>query len=292
MSLSAVCYLTLAGEREQDILLYVDGMVDSLSVFWRDPVPLHLVFVCPEDEVSFFRRSIVPVPRLRFEFKTEREVAPSLAADTMLVSDRRDMAARLLFAASCPTDFCLTLEPGAFCVRPIGTDTLLPQGRALTEWESKAKHAGWWRASARLLGCEDRGEAMGLSVCPAILAKDLAARAIAAVAKASGHNPVKALAAATLGERESWTDSALYGLANEGAAMLAWHWDRDARPNDRPNRLHSDANIWSREEVSGWDPETWRSQANHGDFVIIKRRAGIVPEQVLPSLYRMLDLRA
>ncbi len=292
MSLSAVCCLTLAGEREQDILLYVDGLVDSLSAFWRDPAPLDLFFVCPDDEVAFFRRSIAPVPRLRFEFRTEREVAPGLANDTMLVSDRRDMAARLLFAASCPTDFCLTLEPGVFCVRPIGTDRLLPQGRALTEWESKAKHAGRWRASARLLGREDKGEAMGLGVCPAILAKHLASRAIAAVSRASGYDPVKALAAPMPGEGESWTDNALYTIANEGAALLAWHWDREARPNDRPNRLHSDANVWGREEMSGWDPEAWRSLATHGDFVIVKRRAGIAPEQVLPNLYRLLDLRA
>jgi Family of unknown function (DUF6492) len=292
MSLSAVCYLTLAGENEQDFLLYLDGMIDSLSAFWRDGEPLPLVFICPADEVAYFRRAVAPVPRLRFEFLSEHAVAPSLATDRLLVADRRDMAARLLYAASGPTDFCLTLEPGVFCVRPIAADMLTPQGRALTEWESKTKHAAWWRGSARLLAQPAGGAAMGLGVCPAILARDLARRAVDAVAAASGHDPVKALAAATAGEPESWTDNAIYSLANEGAALLAWHWDPDAWPAGQPNRLHADANLWRREDLRGWDPEAWRALATHGDFVIVKRRAGIAPDQVLPTLYRMLDLRA
>ena len=292
VSLSAVCYLTLAGEREQDFLLYVDALVDSLSAFWRDPEPLPLVFVCPAHELGFFQRSIAPVPRLAFRYQSEEQLSASLAADRHLVPDRRDMAARLLYAASCADDFCLTLEPGVFCVRPIGRDALLPHGRARTEWEARSKHPDWWRASARLLDRDDPGRNAGLGVCPALLAKVLAARALDAVAKASGQDAVKALAAATVGTKELWSDNTLYALANALPALLAWHWDRDAHPGDRPNRLHSDANIWIREDLHGWDPESWRMVAAHGEFVIVNRRAGVVPDQVLPTLYRMLDLGA
>jgi hypothetical protein len=290
--LSAACYLTLAGEREKDVLLHVDGLLDSLSTFWDEAEPLELAFIAPEAELPFFYNSIGPVPGIQFRFVTEAQLSPTLAGDRHLAPEQREMVARLLLAASCPGDFCLTLEPRLFCIRPINTERLIPQGRARTEWESKSKHGDWWRGAARVLGRAESREFAGLGVCPALLAKDLARHALDAIARANRQDPVTALASAAVGAREPWTDNTLYCLANEGRALLERHWERGAHPNDQPNRLHSDVNLWRREDLRGWDPAGWRSLATHGYFLIVDRRAGLVPEEVLPTLYRMLELRA
>jgi hypothetical protein len=291
-TLSAACYLTLAGDGEKDVLRYVDGLLDSLATFWDDPEPLRLAFIAPEAELPFFYDAIGPVPGVAISFVTEAQLSPILGNDRQLPSEQREMLARLLYAASCPTDFCLTLEPRLFCIRPIGTERLLPRGRARTEWESKGRHADWWRAAARLLTLGESRESRGLGVCPAIFAKVLARNAIEAVAAASRQDAVTALADAISGETGSWTDSALYCLANEGRPLLEWHWEAGTNPNQQPNRLHSDVNLWQREDLRGWDPAGWRALASHGYFVIVDHRTGLSPDAVLPTLYKLLDLRA
>ena len=291
-SLSAVCYLTLAGEAEKDLLRFVDGLLDSLAAFWDEAEPLDLAFIAPEPELPFFYDAIGPVPGLRFSFVSETQLSPILASDRRLAAKHREMLARLLYAASGPSDFCLTLEPRSFCIRPIDTERLVPRGRARTEWENKSQHAGWWRASGQVLGRADSREIAGIGVCPSLFAKPLARHALDVIAAASRQDPVKALAEAAAGERESWTDNTLYGLANEGRALLDWHWDAGAQPDGKPNRLHSDVNLWRRAELRGWDPLGWRSVAAHGYFVIVDRRAGLAPDEVLPILYKMLALRA
>jgi hypothetical protein len=290
-TLSAGCYLTLAGEGEKDVLRYVDGLLDSLATFWDGPEPLRLAFIAPEAELPFFHGAIAPVPGVEFSFLPEAQLSPSLANARHLGTEQREMLARLLYAASCPTDVCLTLEPRLFCIRPISAERLLPQGRARTEWESKSKHGDWWRAATRVLGRGESREFAGLGVCPALFAKTLARRTLDAVAAANRQDPVRTLIEAAA-DAESWTDGTLYCLANEGRPLLEWHWEDGTHPNQHPNRLHSDVNVWEREDLDGWNPVVWRSLATHGYFVIVDRRAGVRPDEVLPTLYKMLELRA
>ncbi|HZT52697.1 MAG TPA: DUF6492 family protein [Stellaceae bacterium] len=288
-TLSAACHLTLAGESDKDLLLYVDGLIDSLAAHWEEAEPLELAVICPEAELATLGEAIVPAPRLRVSFLAEEQLSPTLA-NRRLPAELRGRLARLLYAASCPGDFCLVLEPGAFCIRPISTQRLVPQGRARTEWEAKSKHPDWWRGAARMLGRGESAEPLGLGVCPMVLARDLARQTLDLVGRANRQDPAAALAAAGTGD--TWTENALYCLAGEGRSLLDWHWPPDSHPGGQPNRLHSDVNLWSRDDFSGWDPARWRALAAHGYFLVVNRHAPFAPDEVLPPLYRMLPLGA
>jgi hypothetical protein len=284
-TVEAMVPVRLSGKKERFTGARFVMLLESLSRNWVDPAPLLLSVIGRGDELAELRRLAGPRPNLELRFIDELELIDHSAIGN-LDGWFKQIFIKVLFAGLCTADAYLYLDADIVCVRPLGHSHLVCNGVAISDWEPKNTHAGWWAASRELLGARDVGRKWGLAVTPNVLARDLAQAILPAVAMATGKDPIKAMANATgFSGDDCWVEQALYTVLGEMNGDL----ERLHAPFDGRQRYHSEADLWGREQLPAWQPMEALAVAPDSRFVVVQSSLHLDPLLIRERLAPLLD---
>jgi hypothetical protein len=277
-TLEAVVPVRLSGAHERLTGARFQLLLESLELHWVDPAPLRLTVVGMAEELGQLRELAAVRAGLELRFLDERR----------LIGDPRIMALpgwfkqtfiKLLFAGICEADAYLYLDADVVCVRDLSLADLIQDGLAVSGWEPKGAHPGWWAASRRVLGRQASDRTWGLTVTPNVLARAIAA-AIPAFLAAGGHDPLTTLLAHTGDAEACWVENAIYTEMGEMTGDL----DRLHATLSYHTPYRSDADIWALAELDTWRPVEALAAAPHARFVVVQSTMGLDPAYVRQRL--------
>lgn len=274
VTLDAVLPLTLRDAPRARIL------VESLRVF--APGIGTLWVVTPDADVAAVE-SILAGPPVRV--LPETEVLPELpfyrrAFRASVALRRRPQGWYLqqLVKMSGPdfvrSDFYLTFDADVFCTRPLRTDDLVRDGRAVCQRTRDDVHADWYAWSERVLGLKRSGFRHG--VTPLLYSCD-GMRALHAfletrvnpLLRAAGHRGWRGL----LLRQTPWAEHTLYYTFLEATGRYERHHV------DLTGRALYDCSVWEKGEFERWSPEP-AFAADGPFFCLVQSWLGIPPRDV------------
>lgn len=173
--LDAILPLKIDGSYGVEDLRRTDILMSSLSAFFKAGTLTTFLVVCPADEVAIVREHLSSWPNLPVEVMAEEKLVPELLRFPGLRGWRKQQLVKLASSRELNAEFFLTFDADVFSTRPTTLDDLLPGGKALMQYESRALHPRWWASSARLLSVSQGvGDPQrGMSITPAILSKNI-----------------------------------------------------------------------------------------------------------------------
>ena len=173
--LDAILPLKIDGSYGVEDLRRTDILMSSLSAFFKPGTLTTFLVVCPADEVAIVREHLSSWPNLPVEVMAEEKLVPELLRFPGLRGWRKQQLVKLASSRELNAEFFLTFDADVFSTRPTTLDDLLPGGKALMQYESRALHPRWWASSARLLSVSQGvGDPQrGMSITPAILSKNI-----------------------------------------------------------------------------------------------------------------------
>jgi len=171
--LDAILPLKIDGSYGVEDLGRADILMASLSAFFEPNTLSTFLVVTPSDEVAAVRDYLSRWPNLPIEVMAEEQLVPELLHFSGLRGWRKQQLVKLASSRVLGSEFCLTFDADVFSTRPTSLDDLLPGGRALMQYESRALHPRWWASSARLLSLSKSvgDPERGMSITPAILSR-------------------------------------------------------------------------------------------------------------------------
>jgi hypothetical protein len=272
-TLEAMIPVRLSGAKERLSGARFALLLESLSRHWRDVEPLTLTVVGLGDELPKLRRLAGRRANLSLQFLDERELLPHSGLQAV-PGWHKQIFLKLLFASICRSDAYLYLDADVICVRPLGRADMLHEGRIISGWEPKHAHAGWWEGSRRMLGRTETQQTSGLSVTPNVFARELVRAIPAAVAAATGRNPVEALIEAIdYSTVNCWVEQGLYTELGEMTGAL----ERLHAPMDGKSPYHSKADVWDAKQLAAWTPLKTIAASQHTKFVVVQSTLGVSP---------------
>lgn len=173
--LDAILPLKIDGSYGVEDLRRTDILLASLSAFFQPGTLNTFLVVSPADEVAIVREHLSNWPNLPIEVMAEEKLVPELMRFPGLRGWRKQQLVKLASGRALNAEFCLTFDADVFSTRATTLDDLLPGGKALMQYESRALHPRWWASSARLLSVSQGvGDPQrGMSITPAILSKNI-----------------------------------------------------------------------------------------------------------------------
>jgi Family of unknown function (DUF6492) len=163
-----------------------------------------LIVVAPDGQLATVRELFSRLTRHSVVCLADSAVVPDVPADVK--GWRRQQMIKLMAAKLVDTPHYITMDADVFLLRPVTPETLVRDGRLVTNLAPASRQAEWWRASADLLGvAPPPDDATTISVTPAILVTDEVRRLIEAVRSRHGGRPFEAV----LGESR-FTEYTLY----------------------------------------------------------------------------------
>jgi hypothetical protein len=287
-ALSAVLPIKTVGSHYAENLGRCDVLMASLRAF-AAPDLLHKVYlICPDGE----RRRVESAARawagLPLEVRGEGDLQPFFDRHPRTAGWWRQQLLKLNAARFVETEFFLTLDPDVLLCKPLGPADLLDGGRALVDFESRAAHPAWWRASAELLGADPRPDAPGMSVTPALLSREICLALHDELGRRHGVDWREALLRALPAR---WTEYTLYWLAAEKLGLAERHHPSPAEVG--PRRLRSPDSVWSKEQWARWRPERCFDPQAPGFFAVLQSNTRLPPRDIVRRIapHLAVDLR-
>ena len=173
--LDAILPLKIDGSYGVEDLGRTDILMASLNAFFKPGTLNTFLVVSPADEVAIVREHLSNWPSLPIEVMAEEKLVPELTRFSGIRGWRKQQLVKLASSRVLTAEFCMTFDADVFSTRATTLDDLLPGGRALMQYESRALHPRWWASSARLLSISQSvgDPERGMSITPAILSKTI-----------------------------------------------------------------------------------------------------------------------
>jgi hypothetical protein len=287
-SLAAVLPLHISGSYGDDDLSRTDILFSSLQAFAKPGTFSSILVVVPPQQVTQIEKALAKWRQLNISVVSEEALLPELARHRQVRGWRKQQLVKLGAYRALDSDFILTLDADVICLKPISKATLLPQGKALIQYELRSQHPKWWRSSARLLDTDGQhGDAsIGMTITPAILARDLLQSVTDALTPDNGgtwvdrlcrlHNPrLPSNWTPWRFRRCKWTEYSLYYL-NAMKQGLLERYHVDCGTADTPQRLIThDSHPFEQ-----WDPANSFSDREPALFCIVGSKSGLLPSVV------------
>lgn len=235
MRLGAVLPLCIRGSYDIDDLGRTEILFKSLRAFAQPGLFEEFLIVCPPDEVEIIQQRCQKWSHLNIKVVSEEVLVPELAKHRHVRGWRKQQMVKLAAPRMMSVDFYVTFDADAICLKHISKDILVPNGKALLQYEARALHPKWWTSSAHILKMSpDVGDpAIGMSVTPAIMSSELAeltGQEIAANLRGRGswvdklcklHNPKSPSNWTPYRfKRGRWTEYSLYYLTAQKLQLL------------------------------------------------------------------------
>jgi len=173
--LDAILPLKIDGSYGVEDLRRTDILMASLSTFFEPNTLTTFLVVTPGNEVAAVSDYLSCWPNLPIEVMAEEKLLPELVRFPALRGWRKQQLVKLASSRELSSEFCLTFDADVFSTRPTSRNDLLPEGRALMQYESRSLHPRWWSSSARLLSLKSSvgDPERGMSITPAILSRSI-----------------------------------------------------------------------------------------------------------------------
>lgn len=175
MKLSAVLPLCIRGSYDIDDLGRTEILFKSLSAFTEDNLIEEFLIVCPDNEVEIIEKKCTKWTKLNIRVVSEEILIPELKNHRNVRGWRKQQIVKLAAPRMLDCDYFITFDADVICLKHINKEILLPEGKALLQYEPRSRHPKWWRSSSRILNISGTiGDPnKGMSVTPAILSSEL-----------------------------------------------------------------------------------------------------------------------
>ena len=175
MTIGAVLPLKVTGSYGVDDLNRAHILFSSLQRFAEPGLFSEFYVVVPAAEVEQVSSAFARWQSLGIQVISEDTLVPELAKYPKMRGWRKQQIVKLAIAAKMQAKFYLTFDADAICLKPLSAEKLIIDGKALLQYEQRAQHPKWWRASARILKMNANvgNPQLGMTVTPAILATDI-----------------------------------------------------------------------------------------------------------------------
>lgn len=287
-TLSAVLPLSIRGSYDVDDLGRVSILFRSLVAFAAAGTFDRILIVTPPEEVAMVEARIGQWTTLPLDVMSEEALLPELAKHRHVRGWRKQQLVKLGAHRALDSDFLLTLDADVICLKPISREILLPSGRALIQYEQRSQHPKWWRSSARLLNMSPNiGDTrIGMTITPALLARDLCRSVTDALTPSSGDSWVDRLCALHNPRspynwtphrflRAKWTEYSLYYLnALRQQQLLQFHIDAGTASVPQLMITHDS------HPFESWNAEHSFSAAEPALFCVVGSKSRLTPEVV------------
>lgn len=190
----------------------------------------------------------------------------------------RQQIIKLYCAKLVSSPFFLTLDPDVMALRGFSYADLIKDGRALMEPEDRSVHAAWWKASAHLLGLTPSLDSPGMSVTPALLARDICL-ALFDRLEARHCTPWYRVLLENYGI--DWTEYTLYYLEAESSGLLG---QRHRLPGKDEPRLLAPYRVWCKADLDTAQLGRLFSAPQRDFFSVIQSNAGVAAADIASLL--------
>lgn len=250
-------------------------LLKSLARFWRGSDKLEIQVVCPDAELQKIGNSLSvweTTSTLRLNIRNETSVHPIISEAPPGYGVAKQMLVKLAVPEFTTSDFYLTFDTDVVACKPFDEDSLVPGGRALTEYFHYPEKYPWYLNSARLLGIPEEDVNLGsprLFVTPAVLSVEIVKALHIHLSKlGNGRYWMKHLMEAyTPTDNSYWTEYTLYDLFSHAEGLF----DSHHHPYSVDATVHCrEQSIWVDDHYSRWNPSQAFNGQSPGLFMVLQ----------------------
>lgn len=290
MNLGAVLPICIRGSYDIDDLGRSEILFKSLSAFCEPGLFAEFLVVTPDDEVDIVAERCEKWHQFNIKVISEEVLCPELKNHRHVRGWRKQQMVKLAAPRKLTTPYYVTFDADAICLKPLSKSLLIPNGKALLQYEKRALHPKWWTHSARILKTSANvGDTqLGMTVTPAIMASELSvltAREIEKHLRGKGtwvdklcrlHNP-KSPSNWTLYRhlRGRWTEYSLYYIcAMKYGVLNNYHVSAGTAEHPALMLIHDS------HPYASWNPKISFDMANPGLFCVVNSSIRLEPSEV------------
>ena len=285
----------------------------SISKYMRD---LHICWIISTDrEYNDLKKKIKSniyrvisessiLPELRFYKKISKLLYKSFIRRTSICKKGRfnvsgwyvQQLIKLAMAEKVETNFYLTLDADVVCLRQVGYDDLIENGKAITNTREEDRHPDWYESAERILNMSRSGLTHG--VTPAILHRE-AVISLLTFLERKVHPITKSLAVACPSDsvmkdilkswrshliiNTPWTEYSLYYTFLEGMNIFEQFHIRKGK-----DAVYDIAtSLWRKEQISSWNIDRFFN--TNAYFLVVQSNTDIPVEEVKRKLKIYLE---
>ncbi|WP_321298565.1 DUF6492 family protein [Marinifilum fragile] len=294
MKLSAVLPLCIRGSYDIDDLGRTEILFKSLSVFAEPNLFDEFLIVCPSNEVEIIYNKCSKWQNLNVRVVSEEDLIPELKKYPHVRGWRKQQMVKLAAPRMLDCDFFVTFDADAVCLKHISKENLLPNGKAVLQYEKRSRHPKWWKSSSKILKMSlNIGDLEhGMTVTPAILSSELCNLTAAEIEKhwrGKGtwvdrlcrlHNP-KSLSNWTpyRFKRAKWTEYSLYYLTSLKLGLFNKYHVLAGTETTPQMLLSHETSVYEE-----WDEAKSFSNEDPHLFCVVGSKSGLDPELVWKRL--------
>jgi hypothetical protein len=288
--ISAVLPLRISGRHYAENLNRCDLLFGTMRHFGLGPLFAEVLIVVPGNELAVIGRHAVAWSDFAIRVVAEDGFLGVFGDYTKMHQVRpwhRQQIIKLFCAKLVTTSFFLTLDPDVMALRRFGYADLIRNGRALLHPEPRAVHVDWWQASASLLDLDPALDRSGMSVTPALLARDIC---LVLMERLEARHDKEWHRVLLENYAINWTEYTLYYLIAESSGLLDQrHW---APGTDDP-RMIAPYQVWRRSEFDTKKLVALFATPQRDFFSIVGSGAGVSAAEiaVLIAPYVPITLR-
>lgn len=257
-------------------------LIDSVDKFWVGKYPLLLWIIACDESVKQIEASLHS-RQIRVQVVKETEVLPQLLKHKGAPGWYKQQALKLAAHTIVNSPFYLVLDADLICVQQFSDETIIINGKALTDWEAKSVHPEWWRGSATVLRLNDNDESFGLSVTPEVLSAHVCDRLVKHITHLYDMDWCDLLL-----QNQIWTEYTLYCLfATQEGYINHFHHTREWMLTNR-KAVRSQQNVWLKTDFETWQPKHAFAPGAEGIFMVCQSNTEIHPAKVWRKLHGFL----
>ncbi|MFC4654187.1 MULTISPECIES: DUF6492 family protein [Rheinheimera] len=288
MTIGAVLPLKVTGSYGVDDLNRAHILFSSLDRFAEPGLFSEFYVVVPANEVAIVEQAFARWAHLGIKVLSENELVPELANYPKMRGWRKQQVVKLAIANKMQAKYYLTFDADAICLKPISKANLLPEGKALLQYEFRAQHPKWWKSSARILKMNPNvgDPAVGMTVTPAMLSVDLAKKLQQEISRLHGKHWVDFLGQLHIPSSPlnwlphrflmlKWTEYSLYYLCARKLGLLE-QYHVIVGTEQYPQRLL----VHESHPYEQWEPAYSFSQNCPGLFCVVGSKTFLAPAEV------------
>lgn len=253
-------------------------LLQSLDKFWAGARKL-VIWIVVADDAAEMATTLPNYQRIVPRVVRERDLIGELADFPDAPGWYKQQLIKLAAHSVVSTPFYLVLDADLICAQPFSEESLVVDGKALTDWEWKSTHEEWWQGSAKFLQYKGPLKGFGMSVTPEVLCGQICKQLLAHVGELYNEHWCSALMRIQI-----WTEFTLYCLyATQNQFMQQYHHSRPWMIR-HGKALRSRHNVWFAKDFGKWTPSRAFAAEGRGIFMVCQSNTEIDPKRIREKL--------